>query len=123
MVIHQRNDAVRLFGRRLILVGLLVLVVAAVFGVWGAYQKQRESATLRTEAEVHLADLSKRQTRLNSDIANLQTDRGREEVLREQYALAAKGERLIVIVDPPTPVPIQATSTIFDKLKKAFWWW
>ena len=95
----------------------------AVFGVWNAYQKQHESAALRTEAEVQLADLSKRQAKLNSDVTNLQTDRGMEAALREQYALGAMGEGLIVIIDPPKPVPIQATSTIFEKIKQAFRWW
>jgi cell division protein FtsB len=123
MAIRQRNDPVRLFGKRLLLFALLLLVVVAIGGVWNAYQKERESAALRVRAEVQLDDLSKRQTQLTSDIANLQTDRGREEVLREQYALAARGEGLIVIVEPQNAAPIQATSTILDKLKKAFTWW
>ena len=119
----QRNDPVRLFGRRLILLGLLALFVVAMWGVWSAYQKERESAGLRAQAEIQLDDLAKRQEQLNSDIARLQTDRGREEILREQYALAAKGEGLIVIVDPSTTTPLHATSTLMDKIKKAFWWW
>lgn len=105
------------------LLGLLILVLAALWGVWGGYEKREESAALRTQAEAQLKDLSERQAQLTSDIANLETDRGMEEVLREQYALAAKGERLIVIVDAPKPAPLQATSSILDRIKKAFWWW
>ena len=122
MAIRQRNDPVRLFGKRLIVLGLLALVVLAIGGVWNAYQKERESAALRTRAEVQLDDLTKRHAQLSSDIANLQTDRGREEVLREQYALAAQGEGLIVIVEPQAE-PAHATSTFMDKLRKAFRWW
>ena len=122
MAIRQRNDPVRLFGKRLIVLGLLALVVLAIGGVWNAYQKERESAALRTRAEVQLDDLTKRHAQLSSDIANLQTDRGREEVLREQYALAAQGEGLIVIVEPQQE-PVHATSTFMDKLRKAFRWW
>ena len=122
MAIRQRNDPVRLFGKRLIVLGLLALVVLAIGGVWNAYQKERESAALRTRAEVQLDDLTKRHAQLNADIANLQTDRGREEVLREQYALAAQGEGLIVIVEPQQE-PVHATSTFMDKLRKAFTWW
>ena len=122
MAIRLRNDPVRLFGKRLFLFALLLLVVVAVGGVWNAYQKEREAAALRTQAEVQLDDLAKRQAQLSSDIANLETDRGLEEVLREQYALAAQGEGLIVIVEPQ-PEPVHATSTFMDKLKKAFMWW
>ncbi len=123
MAIVRRNDPVRLFGRRLMLVGLAVLIVAVGSGVWSAYHKQQESAALRTQAENQLADLSKRQAQLNTDIAKLETDRGKEEVLREQYALAAKGEELIVIVSPTTTA-VQATSSPFASwLHNTFPWW
>lgn len=123
MAIRQRNDPVRLFGRRLILGALLILVISAIWGVWSAYQKEQESRMLRTQAEVQRSDFTQRQTQLNSDIANLQTDRGKEGVLREQYALGAIGEGLIVIVDPPTPEPVVPTSPVMEWLHKVFPWW
>ena len=123
VAIKQRNDPVRLFGRRLVIVALLILVIAVAWGVWNAYQKERESGALRAEAEAQLGDFAQRQTKLIDDIADLQTDRGKEEVLREQYALGAIGEGLIVIVDQPAAEPVHATSTILDKFRKAFRWW
>ena len=123
MAIRSRNDPVRLFGRRLILLGLFALIVVSSTGVWGAYQKERESRALRNEAEMQLTDLSQRQAQLDADIASLETDRGKEQVLREQYALAARGEGLIVIVDTPPVAPTRATSSLVDWLKKTFTWW
>ncbi len=123
MTIRSRNDPVRLFGRRLVLLALLALIIIAGVGVWGTYQKERESYALRQEAEMQLSDLSERQTQLDLDIANLETDRGKEQVLREQYALAARGEGLIVIVDTPPVAPTRATSSLVDWLKKTFTWW
>ena len=122
-VLRPRNDPVRLFGRRLVLLGLLVLILFSVVGVWGAYKKQQESRLLRKEAEMQLRDLSQRQEQLDADIASLETDRGKEQVLREQYALAARGEGLIVIVDTPPVAPTRATSSLVDWLKKTFTWW
>ena len=123
MAIRSRNDPVRLFGRRLILFALFVIIVFSVAGVWSAYKKERESRALRQEAEMQLGDLSKRQAQLDVDIASLETDRGKEQVLREQYALAACGEGLIVIVDTPPVAPARATSSLVDWLKKTFTWW
>jgi len=123
MAIRSRNDPVRLFGRRLILFALFVIIVFSVAGVWSAYKKERESRALRQEAEMQLGDLSKRQAQLDVDIASLETDRGKEQVLREQYALAARGEGLIVIVDTPPVAPARATSSLVDWLKKTFTWW
>ena len=123
MAIRSRNDPVRLFGRRLILLGLFALIVLSAMGVWSAYKKERESRALRQEAEMQLGDLSQRQEQLDADIASLETDRGKEQVLREQYALAARGEGLIVIVDTPPVAPTRATSPLVDWLKKTFTWW
>jgi|SRR3989344_4846727 len=119
---NQRQSAVRLFLRRLGLLALLVVVFGAASSVWGVYQKERESKKLRAQAETERADLLERQGRLESDIATLRTDRGLEEALREQYALAERGEQLIVIVDPPTAEPIHATSTVQQWLSNLFWW-
>ena len=123
MEIRSRNDPVRLFGRRLILLALSVLIVFSAMGAWSAYQKERESHTLRLQAEMQLSDLSKRQTKLDLNIANLETDRGKEQVWGEQYALAARGEGLIVIVDAPQAAQTRATSSVLEWLHKAFSWW
>ena len=105
------------------LLGLFVLFAGASLSVWRVYQKDKESAILRTEAQLQLQDLTGRQDQLETDIAKLKTDRGVEEQLRQQFALAAAGEHMIVIVDPPAPVPIQATTTLMDRIKKALRWW
>lgn len=119
----QRQLAVKLFLRRIWLVILAFLVVVAGGSVWGVYGKEQESGKLRAEAEAERNDLFARQERLEAELGTLNTDRGLEEALREQYALAERGERLIVIVDAPTPTPTHATSSIGTWFKETFWWW
>ncbi len=120
---YSKSDPFRLFMRRLILFCLFLVTFAAAAGVWNAFEKSRESAALNKQAQVELSDLSDRQKQLNAEVAKLNTARGREEALREQYALAAAGEGLIVIVDPKAPEPVQAPPTILDWLQGAFSWW
>ena len=119
----QPRNPLKLFGKRLALLLLLTLVIVAISGVWGVYKKERESRALRAEAETRLTDLASRKAQLEADIAKLKTPRGMEEVLREQYRLAKSGEGLIVIVDPPTPVPTEATSTMMEWFQKTLSWW
>lgn len=123
MSVSRGSSAGRLFLRRLGIVGLVVLTSVAVWSVWGMYQKMKESAVLRSQAEMMRADLSARYNRLQVDIANLQTGRGIEELLRQQYALAARGEGLITIIEPASPPLVEATTTLFQKIKRVFWWW
>src|SRR3990167_9845261 len=97
LVWGQRRAPLRLFGKRLFLALLVVLVVVAISGVWKAYRKEQESLSLRQEAEIQLADIAKRRDQLEADIAKLNTTRGMEEALREQYRLAKTVEHLIII--------------------------
>ena len=120
---NQRQNAVRLFLRRLGMLAFLILIAVSVSGVWGVYKKERESAALRTQVERERTDLLNRQALLESDLSRLKTDRGLEESLREQFALAERGEGLIVIVEPPAPSATKATSTFQTWLHRVFSWW
>lgn len=111
----------RLMWRRLVAVILLVLVVIAVRGVWGVYKKSQESHVLKIEAQAKLDDLKKREFELRTDISNLKSDRGVEAELRERYDLAAPGEGVVVIVDPPAPPP-EPKPTPFQRFKSMFSW-
>ena len=110
-VFEQKSDPVRLFWRRVLLGVLFALVIFGISGVWRIYTRERESAVLNQESQAHLAELTRRQDQLKSNIANLNTDRGKEAALRQQYQVGKPGEGLIIIVNPPTPVATKATST------------
>lgn len=116
----RRNEAVRLFGKRTLLVALFVVVIFAASGVWKIAQKEEESAILRAQAERELAQLQERATQLEGEIRGLESARGVEQALREQYSLAAAGESLIVIVDPATSAPVeQPPAGVLERIKKA----
>ena len=120
--VRQRNDPTRLLWRRLGLLVLFIVVCFAAWSVWGAWEKDVESAALDQQSQAALATLSAQQATLQQNITQLQTERGKEAALRQEYSVGHQGENMIVIVDssstPPPPPP-----TFLDKLKKAFSWW
>lgn len=118
----RRRDAAKLLFRRLVMLVLLALVFLGSSSVWKVYEKERESKKLRLRAEAEQEDLLIRQAKLKADLGDLRTDRGIEETLREQYALAERGEGLIVIVDPPAPASAEATSTLQGLFERVFKW-
>jgi cell division protein FtsB len=110
--ISGRNEPLRLFGRRLLLLALVILVGSAAFETWSVFQKERESARLDKEAQAELAELKDRQARLQNDYDSLQTNRGVEAALRDQYAMGKAGEGMVVIVEPQQPAPVEATTSL-----------
>lgn len=123
MAILKNLDPLRLFMRRVGILFLAVFSLAALSGVWDVYHKERESRTLRGQAEMRLKDLADRDARLRSEIAALKTERGQEEALREQYEVGRAGENLVIIVEPPQPLPIVATTTFRTWLQKFLPFW
>ncbi len=122
--LRERRDPVRIFMRRLTLLGLFLLVVIAASGVWSIYNKDQESVVLKDEAQAQLADLSTQQAQLNASIADLETERGKEAALRQQYSVGDAGEGLIEIVEPTAPAPVAPTTTPFKAwLHSTFSWW
>lgn len=107
----------RLMGRRLVLTALAIVVISASWAVWNIYRKESESGRLKVEAQAQLTDLQRRQAQLQADYDTLQTERGMEAALRDQYAMGRQGEGLIVIVEPVVPAPVQATTSIIQWLK------
>ena len=110
-IVGKRSDPVRLFARRLALLALLLVVIAALSALWDVYKKEHESRVLRQQAEAQLYNLSIQQSHLKNEISRLQTTRGKEEMLRENYEMAKQGENLIVIIDPPASAPTATTTS------------
>lgn len=100
MAMKERHKALaRLFWRRITLVSLMAVSVFAAFAVWGVYKKEQESRMLRLQAESQLYDLQDQQRNLSERISGLNTQKGKEAILREQYGVAKSGESVVIIVE------------------------
>lgn len=122
MAIRQGSDSVRLLWKRAGMLALLLVMLASLFAVWGVWHKKDESAALRHDAEMQLADLRDREGKLTAAIGMLQTDRGKEAELRQDYDVGAPGEHLVVIVDQ-TPTPTAHATTTLERIASWFSFW
>lgn len=120
--VRHKRDPVRLMWRRLFILIFFALVVVMMQGVWGVYEKERESRALRYAAEKELRDLRVREAELRGDISSLSHERGKEEVLRERFDLGKEEEGVVVIVEPSSPEP-PPSPTHFERMKGWFSWW
>lgn len=117
MAVRDRYDPVRLMWRRLVLFVLVLIALSAAWALWGIWGKERESAQLDGQAQAQLADLQARQAKVQADYTALESDRGKEAALREQYGVGKSGEDMVVIVEPEQPQPVEATSSLMQWLK------
>jgi cell division protein FtsB len=121
--IRTRTDPARLLLRRLLLLILFGLVIFGIWSVWGSWRKEQESAELKQESQAALADLTAQDTQLQANISSLQSERGREAALRQDYSVGKQGENMIIIVDPATTTPPPPPPTFMQKIQNAFSWW
>ncbi len=62
-------------------------------------KKNKDTRQLKEQASRELLELQERKQKLESDIASLKSDRGQEEIIRENFQVTKEGEGVVVIVD------------------------
>ncbi|TAL49537.1 hypothetical protein EPN83_00085 [Patescibacteria group bacterium] len=80
---------------------LVVAVLAALFlrGAWQIWQKERESGRNINQVSRALEEARRKERQLSAGIERLQTERGKEEEIREKFSVARTGEEVAVIVE------------------------
>jgi cell division protein FtsB len=95
-----------------ILLLLLIFVINSVFNIYEKYKKSREGADL---ARSELENLKERQATLENKINSLKQESGIEAEIRDKFAVAKPGEKVIVLVEDKNNV--QDTT-----IKEKSWW-
>lgn len=116
---HTRADLLlRSVGMTLSVIVLAAATVLCALAAWNMFGKEREATSESNGAAEQLALLSSQQTEVQSDIAELSTDRGVEAALRERYGVALPGEGIIEVVDPESSAMGTATSSSNNLLQE-----
>jgi len=104
----------------LIFLGILILLFA--WNIWGLWNKMEETAKNKQIVQNQITALNQQKGKLTSDINNLNTDQGKEQVFRENFGLAKEGENEIVVLDnnATTPTSPPASSGFFGFFKNLF---
>ena len=88
--------------------GLFIILIFFVWGVYGFMVKMRETQKNKKESEAKVTQLEKSQAKLSTDINKLQTPGGIEEDIRDKFGLAKEGEGMIVVVEDKNSPAIPA---------------
>ena len=88
----------------LILFGIVLLAFA--YSVFGLVNKASDSMKNKDLVKERVVQLQKEKEKLTKDIEKLNTDKGKEEAVREKFGMAKDGEEMIVVVDDKDTVEI-----------------
>ncbi|HVU75829.1 MAG TPA: hypothetical protein VHD38_03280 [Candidatus Paceibacterota bacterium] len=78
---------------------------------------------MREDSERQLQELTQQQESLQDNINKLQTARGKEEALRDQYAVGKPGEQLVIIVEPDRPATTTSENGFMQAVHKFLPFW
>ena len=79
----------------------LLFIVLIFFGYKIIYliEKQRDTAHKKELLQNEISNLLTKESSLKRDISKLETDEGKEEIIRSKYQLIKDGEKMVTIVD------------------------
>jgi cell division protein FtsB len=85
-------------------------------------QKEKETRDKKNMVLDQINDLQKRNDSFKKEISKLETEYGKEEVIREKYQVAKEGEKMIIITEEEEIVKEEVKKSLgfFDWLKSVF---
>jgi cell division protein FtsB len=122
MDFQQKRKLRNIMYSKVTLIILLLLTFFLSKGAWGIFVKALSSKNSLKEIKKEYTDLESRKQILSDDIAELNTEEGKEEEIRSKYSVAKNGEVNIVIVDKNTTNTKNTNSSNSDFWSKFLEW-
>ena len=104
----ERRRLRNIMESRPVLGFLGILLLFSIWSVLGFFGKMESTAKNREIAKEKVLELEKGKAKLEEDIKKLESEKGVEGVLRENFGLAKAGEGLIIVVDEQNPAKPEA---------------
>jgi cell division protein FtsB len=107
---NKKNEKYSFWHSPLMLFVLFLILIIFSYNLIGLFIKERETARNRVSELNKINDLKQRKDALSSDINNLKTDKGIEEIVRDKFQVVKPGEQMVVIVDGESADSVNSTS-------------
>ncbi len=99
-----------------VLAVLAIVIVFFAISIFDIAKKSIDTKRNRDIAFARITELQEKERHLQADIAKLETESGREDIIREKFRAVKEGEGLIVITDDLSAQPVPAPAE-----EKGFW--
>lgn len=96
---QEKRRFKKLLYSRYVIAVLFIFCILLVRAVWGVYDKYEKSREISDKTKTDFSAMFARREFLTREIADLNTDLGRESEIRERFGAVRGGERLVVLID------------------------
>lgn len=96
---QEKKGLKRFLQSKPVLILLFILVIVFTLNVISLMGKLKETEKNKKIQEVEINNLQKRKEKLSDDIEKINTEKGKEEMIRENFGLVKEGEGMIIIVE------------------------
>ena len=96
-----------------------IFLVFFAYNIIGLVETERETSKKKEMVLDEIEDLKEREVSLLGDISKIETEEGKEEIIREKYQVAKEGEKMVVIVNEKKNVD----NEVEEKDSHGFWNW
>jgi cell division protein FtsB len=100
---------------------VIIFCIFILFGynIIGLIQKEKETSHKKELILDQINNLQEKKASLTSDIAKLETEEGKEEIIREKYEVTKLGEKMVTIVDEDKSI----SQSQEESSNHGFWNW
>lgn len=113
---QEKKGFKRFLQTKPVLMLLFMVVIVFTWNVINLLGKLQETAKNKKNQEEEIYNLQKRKEKLSSDIDKINTEKGKEEIIRENFGLVKEGENVIVIVEDKNK------TEVLPKNNKGIWY-
>ena len=96
---QEKNKFKNFMRSKPVLVLLTIILIAFVWNIVNLTIKLEDTYKNKKIEQEKISDLENRKAKLSTDIDKLNTDKGKEEAIRENFGMVKEGEQVIVVVD------------------------
>ena len=115
----KKNNDYKFWHSPIALILLFCFLVLFGYKIIDLIKKERETSHEKELILDKIDNLNKKEVDLNKNIIRLETDEGREEIIREKYPVVKVGEKMVTIVDESNSGKVQEEK----KVNHGFWNW
>lgn len=98
-MVKWKRDKYRFWHSPLVLAIFFFILIFFGYKMIDIIRLEQETAHKKDLVLDQIDELKKRKDSLSADISKLETDEGKEEIIREKYQVVKEGEKMVTIVD------------------------